>query len=69
MSRKKERICSYCQTPYRSDCCPLCREERLHWQSTHSPDWEELKEMELIDEIMERNGELHHYDYDYGLED
>jgi len=38
-------------------------------QSTHSPDWAELAEMKLIDEIMKENGELHHYHYDYGLED
>jgi len=38
-------------------------------QSIHSPDWEELETMRLIDEIMEENGELHHYDYDFGLED
>ena len=38
-------------------------------QSTRSPDWDELEEMRLLDEIMEENGELHYYDYDYGLED
>lgn len=68
MSRKKYRICPYCQTSYRS-VCPICREERQYMQSTYSPDWAELEDMRLADEIMEENGELHHYDYDYGLEE
>ena len=38
-------------------------------QSTYSPDWAELEDMRLADEIMEANGELHHYDYNYGLEE
>jgi predicted amidophosphoribosyltransferase len=69
MSRKKYRICPFCQTPYRSDCCPLCREERQHRQSTSQPDWAELELMALEEEIMRENGEILHYAYDYGIED
>ena len=68
MKRKPYRTCPYCQTQYRS-VCPLCREERLRMQSTDQPDWDEIKLMELGEEIMRENGELPYYAYDYGLED
>jgi len=68
MSRKHFRVCPYCQTPYRSSCCPLCREERQYMQSTYQPDWEELEQMRLA-ELDYEDVELPHYAYDYGLEE
>ena len=69
MSRKKHRTCPYCQTVYRSDGCPLCREQRQAMQSTFQPDWEEILEEEWLEEESRENDELPYYAYDYGLED
>jgi len=65
----RKQTCPYCQTVYRSVCCPLCREERLRMQSTDQPDWTELEEMRLAEKMMSENGDLPHYAYDYGIEE
>jgi hypothetical protein len=69
MSRKQSRTCPYCRTVYRSACCPLCREERLHAQSTYQPDWDDIESEKLMEEIDRENGERPYFDYDYGLEE
>jgi len=69
MSRRKKRTCPFCQTTYRGACCPLCREERLHMQSTHQPCWDEVEDMLHEEESRRRSGEVPHYAYDYGLDD
>lgn len=63
------KTCPYCRTSYRGSSCPICREERLHMQSTYQPDWEEIKAEEFEEELDRENGELSYFDYDYELDD